>query len=333
MTYSMYETEDFALPLPITQSARQLAQEFAHQQPTPARATQVELNTLAVCIVNDYLQLMGITTNLLAGDSWNPIVRLCADVADLELPGFGRLECRPIAPGMPTCAIPPETWSDRVGYVVVQIDASLQNGQILGFVPSAAVEELPLNQLQSPEAMLDYLAALQPVAIPATIAEVQTVARQTLINLGEWAQGVFEDGWQTVESLLNPPEFSPAFAFRGVESPETLASDTTDTIRRAKLIDLGIQANNQPVALVVELRPEGNQETAVRLQVHPTGNQLHLPSELQLAVLDDSGNVFLSTQSRSADNYIQLQFSGVAGERFSSQVAIGETQITQEFVI
>jgi hypothetical protein len=118
-----------------------------------------------------------------------------------------------------------------------------------------------------------------------------------------------------------------------VESPEAAAPELADTIRRAKLIDLGIQAGNQPVALVVELRPETNQETAVRLQVHPTGSQLHLPPDLQLAVLDDSGHIFLSTQSRSADNYIQLQFSGMSGERFSSQVAIGETQITQEFVI
>lgn len=333
MTYSTHETEEFALPLPITQSTRQFAQEFARQQPTPAKAAQVQLNTLAVCIVNDYLQLMGLSTNLAASDSWNPIVRLCADVADLELPGIGRLECRPIAPNVPTCSIPPETWSERVGYVVVQIDESFQDAQILGFVPSAAVEELPLNQLQSPEALMDYLAELQPVRVSDAIAAVQTAARQTLVNLGQWAQGVFEEGWQTVDSLLNPPEFSPAFVFRGVESPEAPAPETTDTIRRAKLIDLGIQAGNQPVALVVELRPEGNQETAVRLQVHPTGSQLHLPPELQLAVLDDSGNIFLSTQSRDADNYIQLQFSGMSGERFSSQVAIGETQMTQEFVI
>lgn len=333
MTYSTYETEDFALPLPITQFAHQLAQEFAHQQPTTVKAAQVQRNTLAVCIVNDYLQLMGIPTNLSTSDSWNPIVRLCADVADLELPGIGRLECRPVAPGLPTCAIPPETWEERIGYVVVQIDESLQAAQILGFVPSAAMEELPLNQLRSPEAMMDYLEQLQPVRISDAIAAVHTTARQTLVNLGQWAQGVFDEGWQTVESLLTPPEFSPAFVFRGVESPEAAASETTDTIRRAKLIDLGIQAGNQPVALVVELRPEGNQETAVRLQVHPTGSRLHLPPDLQLSVLDDSGNIFLSTQSRSADNYIQLQFSGTAGERFSSQVAIADTHITQEFVI
>ncbi|MBL1176040.1 DUF1822 family protein [Pantanalinema sp. GBBB05] len=333
MTHSTYETEDFALPLPITQSARQLSQEFARQQPTPAKAAQVQLNTLAVCVVNDYLQLMGIPTHLAASDSWNPIVRLCADVADLELPGIGRLECRPVAPNLPTCAIPPETWEERVGYVVVQIDASLQNAQILGFAPSAAVEQLPLNQLQSPEALMDYLGQLQPVKLAEAIGVMQTTARQTLVNLGQWAQGLFEEGWQTVESLLSPPEFSPAFVFRGVESPEAPVPETTDMIRRAKLIDLGIQAGNQPVALVVELRPEGHQETAVRLQVHPTGSQLHLPSELELAVLDDTGNVFLATQARSADNYIQLQFSGMTGERFSSQVAIGDTRITQEFVI
>jgi hypothetical protein len=96
MTRTTYELEDFALTLPITQAARTTAQQFASNQPTPEKAEQVRLNTLCVWVVNDYLEIMGIPTSLTSSDSWNPVIRLCANIADLELPGVGRLECRPV---------------------------------------------------------------------------------------------------------------------------------------------------------------------------------------------------------------------------------------------
>ncbi|HEY9822378.1 MAG TPA: DUF1822 family protein, partial [Candidatus Sericytochromatia bacterium] len=57
------------------------------------------------------------------------------------------------------------------------------------------------------------------------------------------------------------------------------------------------------------------------------------PPSLQLTVLDESGATFLEAQSRSADNYIQLQFSGVPGEQFSVRVSLGDASILQDFVI
>ena len=78
MANSTSQTKDFSLSLPITQAARRIAQEFAAEQPTPQKSEQVRLNTLAVCVVNDYLQMMAIPTDLTANDSWNPVVRLCA---------------------------------------------------------------------------------------------------------------------------------------------------------------------------------------------------------------------------------------------------------------
>ncbi|MBD0266616.1 MAG: DUF1822 family protein, partial [Tolypothrix sp. Co-bin9] len=88
-----------------------------------------------------------------------------------------------------------------------------------------------------------------------------------------------------------------------------------------------------PVALIVELTPETEQKRAILLQVHPADNQLFLPPSLQLTVLDESGATFLEAQSRSADNYIQLQFSGVPGEQFSVRVSLGDASILQDFVI
>lgn len=322
MTNTTYQLEDFAVPLPITQAARKIAQQFANQQPIPEKAEQVRLNTLAVWVVNDYLEMMDITTNLQASDSWNPMMRLCADVADLEIPAVGRLECRPILLNEQVCVVPPETWEERVGYVAVQIDESLQEAKLLGFVPRVATEQLSLSELRSPETFIEHLAHLRLTPVVPQV------------NLSQWFIGIFESGWQSLETLWNSQELRPASAFRSFEILEQDASNQpAELTRRAKMIDLGIQIANQPVMLIVEINPEANQKTSVRLQLHSTGSQVYLQPGVHLTVIDESGAVFLEAQARSADNYIQLQFRGDYKEHFSVRVALNNTSITEHFVI
>jgi hypothetical protein len=329
MTYNTNEIEEFALPLPITQTARQRAVQFAHEQPTPQKAEQVRLNTLAVCTVNDYLQMMGIPTDLSVSDSWNPVVRMCADVADLEVVGVGRLECRPIGIQQRTCPVPPEVWSERIGYLVVQIDESSNQATVLGFSQTADTEELPISQLQPIEELIDRLN--QPVQSVATA--ISGITDRTRVNLSQWLANVFETGWQTVESLLNPAQPDLAFSFR---SADTLAVDdelTETGIRRAKLIDFGAHLPDTSVVLVVELTPTAEQTTEILLQVHPAGDRTFLPPLLELMVLDESGLVFLEAQARSADDYLQLEFSGLQGEQFSVKVALGDANFMADFAI
>jgi hypothetical protein len=343
MAYHINEIEEFALPLPITQMARRTAQQFASQQPTDQKAEQVRLNTLAVYAVNDYLQMMGIPTDLAVSDSWNPVVRLCADVADLEVIGVGRLECRPVRKHQQTCYVPPEVRTDRIGYVVVQIDESSLEATVLGFCPIAnspnpswvtdetlAIDELPISQLQAVENLIDRLN--QP--IPSTVPATSVAAQRPRVNLSQWFVNVFETGWQTIESFLNPAEPDLAFSFRSAESTLLIDDEQSDiSVRRAKLIDLGMQIGGYPVALIVEVIPGFNDKSDIILQVHPTGNQIYLPPLLQLTVLDESGLVFLEAQARSADNYIQLQFSGLPSEQFSVRVALGDASIMENFVV
>ncbi len=317
----MTHTTSSALPLPITRRAIALADQFAHRHPAE-KATQVRLNTLAVCVMNDYLQMMGIAADPTTSDSWNPVSQLCADVADLEVLGVGKLECRPLlvnGEAGDICNVPPEVWEDRIGYVVVQIDEASQEASLLGFV-ERAIGALPLSELRSPEALLDHLDRLMhPVTAALTVA-----------NLSQWLQNTFEAGWQTVDSLLNPPNL--AYGFRGMETePQNdLQTSLQGSLRRAKLIDLNIQMPH-PVALVVELTPE-DEQTAICLQVHPTGTT-YLPPDLRLSVLDEAGEIFLEAQSRGTDNYIQLQFSGQPGEAFRVQVAIADASVVESFVI
>jgi len=319
MSNSTYQLDDFTLTLPISQTARITARQFANEQPNSRKAEQVWLNTLAVWVVNDYLQMMDIPTNLAASDSWNPIMRLCEDVADLEVPSVGRLECRPVHQHQQTCSIPAETWEERVGYLVVQFDESFQEAKLLGFVPNVATETLPLRQLQPLEAFIDHIAKLQ---------------QSPLVNLSQWFAGIFETGWQSVESLWNLPEFIPVYAFRSTETLELNTSNRAESItKRAKLIDLGIQILNHPVMLIVEISPEKDRQTSIHLQLHATGSQIYLPPGVHLTVLDSSGAVFLEAQSRKSDNYIQLQFRGEPTEEFSVRVGLNGVSITEHFRI
>lgn len=322
--------EEFSLPLPITEANRTIAQEFAAQQPTPEKVEQVRLNTLAVCVVNYYLQMLGISTDLKASDSWNPVVRLFSNIADLEVVGLGRLECRSITVHEQTCYIPPEVSSDRIGYVVVQFDELFREASVLGFAQTA-MEHLPISELQPLEDLLSHLNLLRE---PVTQIALQSgTTSQTLVNLSQWLQNVFEIGWQTIEFLLGPAQTNLDFSFRRADTKKPESQHPGGGVRRAKLIDLGMQLAGHFVALTVELRPESEQKTDIVLQVHPTGSQIYLPPLLQLIVIDESQKTFLEAQARSTDNYIQLQFRGEPRERFSVKIALGDVSITENFVI
>jgi hypothetical protein len=314
-----FELEDLALTLPITQPARKIAEQFAHQQPTLESAERVRINTLCVLVVKDYLQMMSIPSDLKTSNSWNPVIRMCADVADIEIPGKGRLECRAVRPGEKFCYFPPETWEERIGYVIVQLDELHSSAKLLGFVPSVACEQLPLTELQPLEALLDRL---------SLVIESQVVPE--VVNLSQWFAGIFTAGWEKLESFSQQPQF----AFRsGVEKNNNLPAQQQPSVKRGKLIDLGIQIANQLVMLIVEIYPQAQQQTGVRLQLHPARGENYLPPGVRLMVLEQSGAVFLEAQARSADNYIQLQFRGEPAERFSVKVALNDANVTENFVI
>ncbi|PSM50470.1 hypothetical protein C7Y66_04045 [Chroococcidiopsis sp. CCALA 051] len=330
MNYQAREN-DRSLPLPITQAANSIAWQFSQQQPTSQKAEQVRLNTLAVCAVRDYLEMMGVPVNWNECDSWNPFMRACVDAADLEVLGLGRLECRAIATDASTCYVPPEVWEDRIGYVVVRLDEVEKQVCILGFVQQVTQEQLTVNQLRSPE---DLLSHLQDLSAITSLSFANANPPTSTVNLRQWFQNTFEPGWQTVVSLLNPAEHNLTFSFRKTEELNTNEVDRPENfVRRAKLIDLGMQLAGHAVALVMELRPASEQKTDLIVQVHPTGRETFLPPSLQLIVLDESGSVFLEAKARRADNYIQLQFSGTTGERFSVKVALGDVGITEHFII
>ena len=111
-------TENCAISLPITAQIRYIANQFAARQQTKEKAEQILLNTIAVSIVNNYLDMLGIHTDLAHSDSRNPVMQLCVNVADLEIVGIGKLECRPIIGNANSCHVPSQLPNSLVTLLV-----------------------------------------------------------------------------------------------------------------------------------------------------------------------------------------------------------------------
>ncbi len=313
--------EPLTFTVTLALSAHLKAKQFSHHQSNQKKAKQVYNNTLAVYAVNFYLQCLGFETDLENSDSWNPVMQSLMDVADLSVKALGKLECRPMLLGSQVCHFPAEVSEERIGYVVVQLDESLTEATLLGFAEKVEMKELPLGQLRSLEDLPRYLRDLKPMSMP--------------VYLKQWFEGVFAAPWQTVEALLLTEAANPAFSTRSTEHRENDTLDPAASVSAAKVIDLGMQLAGHRVVLLVTLAAKADEEVDIRLRVRPTGFARYLPPGLQLIVLDEAGATCpeLQVQARSDDNWIQLEFSGEPGEQFSVKLALGDVNITEDFVI
>ncbi len=306
---------------PISASVRRRAEQLSRQQATPEKGEQVRLNNLAVSFVNSYLQCMGFETDLEASDSWNPVQQMLMDAADLSLKNLGFLECRPVWENTQLAYVPPEVKSNRIGYAIVQISKTCREATLLGFVKQVSTNSIPISELQPLENLLEYLEELSQVNL-AESASPSIAPSQTLINLKQWFENIFEAGWQEISALLDAEPANLDWSFRS-------ACDVV----QGKLIDLGRQLPGQAVVLVVALALKHLQEMDITVEVHPSSGQDYLPPNLQLQVLDEDRAAVMEAQARSENKNIQFNFSGEPGERFSVKVALGNVSVIEDFVI
>lgn len=157
--------QEHHLTIALTQECLNVARKFANQQDTFEKGKQVLLNTLAVCAVRNFLAEISFDTDLNASDSWNPSVRCFHDVADIVLPGLGKLECRPVSNTKTAIYLPPEVRENRIGYIFVQFQEELANVELLGFYrsldPFYPPQEIQIAELETIENLSDYLFSLE----------------------------------------------------------------------------------------------------------------------------------------------------------------------------
>ena len=309
MMYTPEQTLKFTMP--ITLQDHQVANEFRQQQPNRQKAKQVYLNTIAVQVVNSYLKCFGIATDLAASDSWNPTLQLLMDVADLVIQPQGKLECRPVLPHQEVCWVPPEVWSDRIGFIAVQLNAELTEAELVGFLPAINQTEVPLTAWRSLDELLEYLIPSTPV----------------LVTLSQWLQGVVDSSWHTLDTLFNVPQ--PVLVMRGIEGE---SKDAPTHTTRGKILHIKSGNENTEVALLVELLATELEALQITVKLCPYQENTMLPIDLDVMVLDELGTPVMQAQSRNTD-MIQLQFRALPQEKFSVKVISEAMSVTEDFVV
>ena len=306
----------------LTQTAHQIADQFCQKQSNFQKAEQVYFNTLAVYAVNYYLQCLGFETDWKHSDSWDDVMQSFLNVADLEVKNYGKLECRFVMPEQESVYVPEEVWEGRIGYVVVQLDESLEEAILLGFAPKVSTQELRCSELRSLDELPGYLSQFKPA--PST---------QAPVNLNQWLHNIFEVGWETVEAIFAPPQSELAFSARSLSSVATRVPEVpVHGVMRGKCIDFERDGEIEQLAVFVGLEPTASAAVDITVEVCPIGIQLYLPPELQVMVLDEQGKIVLQADAGNSES-IEFQFSGELGEGFSVKVALENDSITETFII
>lgn len=308
------KSEIFQINIPLV--AHVQADKFRRYQSQENKAKQVYLNTLAVSTVNSYLNFIGWSTSLEQSDSWNPVSQVMMDVADLQIPGYGKLECRVVLSGQTKVNIPPEVWSERIGYIVVMIDESWKIGTVIGFVRKVNQLELPLDQLESLEKFPTYLNQ-QKRATPIQVA-----------SLSSWITGALTQGWQQLDELFAPPI---AMNFRSQQKlAEPRQSYDFQEASRVKLVRLGDKS--QTIALILNIQPQNEFEFDVTVRVCNQKYDSYLPEGLELVIVDQTNRPVMFAQASETET-IEFFFSGELEEKFSVEVSLDEQFEVEHFII
>lgn len=229
-------------------------------------------------------------------------------------------------------------------YVVLEIVEEQEKAIIRGFcqhnnlaeqISSTALSQvddfylLPLSAFDAEiNHLITYVQYLEPSAIEVTANSTQT-PEVTLesdfssirTRLSQWLQGVLDEGWQSIDALINPEE--------------NLAWSTRHPLSGAqggKLINFGMQLGNQAVALLVTVTPDIEGKLGVNIQVLPVAEAQVLPPQLKLTLLSNTDKILQEVCSREHDNYIQLKpFRGRTGTEFSIEVSLNNIRVKEAF--
>jgi hypothetical protein len=306
----------------IDRTAHYWAQTFASQQTTVGKGRRVYLNTLAVCAVQQYLKIV-CQLHLAPGDAWHPSRQAILDVADLEVPGLGKIECRPVLFGETEILVPPEAIDDRVAYVAVQFNEDLSQVELLGCTTELCLGSISIEQLTPIESLID-------VVLP----------NQTITNLGEVLSGIFTSGWQSINSLATDEILEETqlanreLALRNIAT--SLGNSPFESIRdftAGKMMDLKVKLGNISLLLLIGLNQEPDGRIRVRVRLYSSGNVAQLPANLQLTLQDGTGQVKGQVQYAQPMNFIQLNYFRLeSGTRFDIQVALADSKLIESFV-
>lgn len=294
--------ERLTFTVPLSGADFKLAQKFSREQKDADKSKQVFLNTLAVLAVNFYCQCLKVETNLEESIIGHYNRRILMDSADLKIDVLGKLECRPVLPNENICYVPSEVWSDRVGYVVVEIDEEAKKAILFGFVEQIETNELPLAQLPDIDNLVDLL---------------------LLAKNKQFLERIFAKNWNEDESAKILKDKQKKLVRRDSPALPTIDKSITSPLYKAKYITL----IRRTFILLVRITPtkEGKFQLLVEVE-----SSKKIPSDLNLKLLSLSDQTLKANPTRGG-HYISLESTLQLGESFQIQVKRAEESHTEQF--
>jgi hypothetical protein len=306
MTDKLSVLQELAIPFPIPASFCRQARAYAEQYFVQDVRQRIYDNTLAVLVADAYFRLLGFETNLTQPERWNAPRRLWSEANELELPGLGNLECRSIATGQQTVTLPPESLSDRIGYLFVEIASSEKLAMLLGFLPAFESEppdlEVAIADLQSMDDLIDYLAQQESssgVEIAETIDLTREFAEKRITYLRNWLNNIYTAEWEPSMRDLR-------------------------TATCKKKIPLAGQV------FEMQLSVSQNHDESILVRVIVRGESASLPRGMQVSVPDES-DIYTETVNEAAD-LISIPLELSSGEELWVELRLGESCCREYFI-
>jgi hypothetical protein len=225
-----------------------------------------------------------------------------------------------------------EILEEQAGVIIrgiLRYDQLISYRDRMNLPPRNSFYQIPLAEFDpEPNHILFYCRFLAAQMIPLPQAQainntenLPQLLANTKTKLSQWLQSIFPEEWQLVDALINP-EVNLALSTR----------TNADTIKRGKIINLGMQLGNYPVVMLVNIQPQPEEKLRVLIQLHPTGGAKFLRPNLKLTLLSKAGKLLCEVTSRSHDSYIQLNpFHGDKGKQFSVAVSLDNITIREAF--
>ncbi|KAB8335350.1 DUF1822 family protein [Scytonema tolypothrichoides VB-61278] len=301
---------ELAIPFPVTASFRRQARVYASQYFTQDAQERTYFNTLAVLVADAYFRLLGFETNITQSERWNAARRLWSEASELELPGLGNLECRVIATGQDTVILPPESLSNRIGYLFIEIASSEKEATLVGFLPAFHPEttdvEVTIADLHSMDDLIDYLAQQETCSLTDSLTETvqtndltQEFAEKKITYLRNWLNNIYETDWE----------------------PSMRALKSATCKKKLQLAEQVFE---------MQLSVSQNNDELIFVRVNVQSKSGSLPRGMQVSVPDES-DIYTETVNEAAD-LISIPLELSSGEEFWVELRIGETFIREYFI-
>ena len=141
-------------------------------------------------------------------------------------------------------------------------------------------------------------------------------------SLVDWVRNEFTNtitaGWQNLQTAQSM----------------TLSANVSETVNRAKLINLQLELQQQTVVLLIGVVPENNERMRVVVQVYPSAAARCLPPQLQLSYLDGDGFILRQVTARNNDNFIQLPaYTCPIGTELNIQLKLNDSRIVERVLV